>query len=35
MTHVTKIIELVGSSDVGWKEAVEAAYSYKTTLYGA
>jgi len=25
MTHVAKIIELVGSSDVGWQEAVQAA----------
>ena len=25
MTHVAKIIELVGSSDKGWTEAVEVA----------
>jgi dodecin len=25
MTHVAKIIELVGGSDIGWKEAAQAA----------
>jgi flavin-binding protein dodecin len=25
MTHVAKVIELVGSSDKGWTEAVQAA----------
>jgi dodecin len=35
MTHVAKIIELVGSSDVGWTEAVQAAIDEaKKTVHG-
>ena len=35
MTHVAKIIEIVGSSDQGWNEAVQAALDEaKKTLKG-
>lgn len=35
MTHVAKIIELVGSSDTGWKEAVQATIDEsKKTIHG-
>ena len=33
MTHVAKVIELVGSSDKGWTEAAQAAlYEAKKTI---
>ena len=35
MTHVAKIIEIVGSSDKGWTEAAQAAVDEaKKTLHG-
>lgn len=35
MTHVAKIIELVGSSEQGWNEAIQAALDEaKKTLKG-
>jgi flavin-binding protein dodecin len=35
MTHVAKIIEIVGSSEQGWNEAVQAAFDeVKKTVKG-
>jgi flavin-binding protein dodecin len=35
MTHIAKIIELIGSSDVGWTEAVQSAIDEaKKTVHG-
>jgi flavin-binding protein dodecin len=35
MTHVAKIVEIIGSSDKGWKEAVQVALDEaKKTIHG-
>ncbi len=35
MTHIAKIIEIIGSSDKGWAEAAQAALDEaKKTLHG-
>ena len=35
MTHVAKIIEIVGSSDKSWQDAVQAALNeVKKTIHG-
>lgn len=35
MTHVAKIVELVGSSDKGWEEAAQAALDEaRKTIHG-
>jgi dodecin len=35
MTHIAKIIEIVGSSDKNWQDAAQAAlYEAKKTIHG-
>ena len=35
MTHVAKIVEIIGSSDKGWEEAVQVALDEaKKTIHG-
>jgi dodecin len=35
MTHVAKIVEIIGSSDKGWKEAAQVALDEaKKTIHG-